>query len=461
MSNKLWGGRFEKGPDQQAFDLNASISIDARMVLQDVKGSIAWANATHQAGWLDDSAHQNIIKGLILIQEEFSNESFQFKPQDEDIHTAVERRLYEIIGADAGKLHIGRSRNDQVVTDFKLWLSDNIPALIAAIQSLQSAFVHRGDKDLGVIMPGYTHLQPAQPILISHFWLAHFWALQRDVEKFNFYHSQLSQCPLGAAALAGTTVPVDRHAIAQALGFQTITANSLDSVSNRDYAADFLYYASMLAIHLSKLAEQIILFSTYEFGFITLADEFTTGSSLMPQKKNPDIFELTRGKSGETIGALTNILITLKGLPSTYDKDLQGDKLPVFTTFDTLLLTLNVVAKAITTLTIHPQKMLASLSPEMMATDLADYLVLKGIPFREAHELVGKVVLQAQTQNCSIADLTLADYQAISASYKEDLYDWLSPQKSVERRTVPGGTATQSVQQQLEQAKQLLKQTGD
>jgi argininosuccinate lyase len=375
----LWGGRFSTKLNNLAWDLNSSLPVDQRMAIQDVDGSIAWADALRKANILSDEEHASISLGLDTVKKEFASGEFSFAPSDEDIHTAVERRLTEIIGVTAGKLHTGRSRNDQVATDFRLWMLQIIPQLDSAFLILQSALLEQAEKAQAdeIIMPGYTHLQRAQPILLSHWWLSHYHPLQRDRERLTDLIKRISILPLGSGALAGTPIPVDRAALAESLGFAVASPNSLDSVSDRDFAAEYLFCATMTGIHLSKLSEQIVLYTSAEFGFFELSDAFSTGSSLMPQKKNPDVFELTRGKAGTLIGMLTGLLATLKGLPSTYDKDLQEDKQPVFTATDTLLAILPVIAGALRTITAKPQQMRNAIDSFMMATDLADYLVEK------------------------------------------------------------------------------------
>ena len=389
----LWGGRFSGKLNKACLRLlNTSLPFDQRMAIQDVKGSVAWAAALSQAGVLTEDESSRIISGLEAVEAEFESGSFAFADSDEDIHTAVERRLGELIGPLAGKLHTGRSRNDQVATDFRLWMLDALPELDAAIAGLQSTLVTLAEKHLSTLMPGYTHLQRAQPITLAHWLLSHFWALQRDRERLSDLRDRVAVLPLGCAALAGTAFPVDREALAESLGFDAPAPNSLDAVSDRDFAAEYLFCTAMVGVHLSKLSENVILFSTAEFGFFELSDAFSTGSSLMPQKKNPDMFELTRGKAGTLIGLLTGLLSTLKGLPSTYDKDLQEDKVPVFQATDTLLAILPVLAGALETMTVNEKRMLAAIDASMLATDLADYLVRKGVPFREAHGMAGKVV---------------------------------------------------------------------
>jgi argininosuccinate lyase len=450
---KLWGGRFAQQPDQLAFDLNASLSVDQRMAIQDVDGSRAWADAIHKAGILTDREHASISLGLDTVRKEFSSGQFTFVPSDEDIHTAVERRLTELIGDAAGKLHTGRSRNDQVATDFRLWMLGAISELNSALKDLQSALVEQAEKADAAIMPGYTHLQRAQPILLAHWWLSHYWSLQRDVERLQDLTKRVSVLPLGSGALAGVPFEIDRVALAESLGFAGISQNSIDGVSDRDFAAEYLFCAIMIGLHLSKLAEQIVLFTTAEFGFFELADAFSTGSSLMPQKKNPDVFELTRGKAGTLLGLLTGLLATLKGLPSTYDKDLQEDKAPVFQATDTLLAILPVIAGALRTITINAERMRSAIDSSMMATDLADYLVGKGIPFRETHSIAGKAVRLVGEKKVGLEELSLEAYQALCPAFEADVYQVFDPLKSIEKRNAIGGTSLQSVKKQIQKIK--------
>ncbi|MBN8583248.1 MAG: argininosuccinate lyase [Anaerolineae bacterium] len=449
----LWGGRFTQSLDSLAWALNSSLPVDQRMAIQDVEGSIAWAAAIHNAGILTDEEHASISLGLGTVRKEFASGEFSFVPSDEDIHTAVERRLSELIGAAAGKLHTGRSRNDQVATDFRLWMLQAIPELTSAFNNLQSALVEQAELAGETIMPGYTHLQRAQPILLGHWWLSHYWALKRDVERLQDLTKRVSVLPLGSGALAGAPFALDRDALAKSLGFAEVSQNSLDAVSDRDFAAEYLFVCSMAAIHLSKLAEQVVLYTTAEFGFFELSDAFSTGSSLMPQKKNPDVFELTRGKAGTLIGLLTGLMSTLKGLPSTYDKDLQEDKAPVFQTTDTLLSILPVMAEALRTITVKPERMRSAIDSTMMATDLADYLVEKGVPFREAHSLAGKVVRAAGEGKVRMEELPLEAYQAISPVFEADVYQAFDPLESINKRNTVGGTSLQSVKNQIKKIK--------
>ena len=455
----LWGGRFAQKLDAAAWDLNSSLPVDKRMAIQDVDGSLAWAEALHKAKILSGEEHAQIALGLATVKEEFTSGKFSFAPSDEDIHTAVERRLTELIGATAGKLHTGRSRNDQVATDFRSWMLQAIPELNSAIENLQSAIVEQAEKSDKTIMPGYTHLQRAQPILLAHWWLSHFWPLQRDRERLVDLTKRVSVLPLGSGALAGTPVSVDRVGLAKSLGFADISQNSMDAVSDRDFAAEFLFCAAMIGIHLSKLAEQIVLYTSAEFGFFELSDSFSTGSSLMPQKKNPDVFELTRGKAGTMIGLLMGLLATLKGLPSTYDKDLQEDKGSVFQARDILLAILPVIAGALRTITIKPERMRAAIDSFMMATDLADYLVSKGIPFRETHVIAGKAVRAAldASRKIGLDELPLEAYQTLSPAFEADVFQVFDPMKSIEKRNAIGGTSPQSVKKQIQLAKSKIK----
>lgn len=449
----LWGGRFTQSLDSLAWDLNSSLAVDQRLALQDVDGSLAWAQAIHQAGILSDKEHASIALGLDTVRKEFSQGQFVFAESDEDIHTAVERRLTELIGDVAGKLHTGRSRNDQVATDFRLWMLGAIPELQAALKYLQTALVENAESAGETIMPGYTHLQRAQPILLAHWWLSHYHPLQRDIERLDDLVKRVSILPLGSAALAGTPIPVDRNELAKSLGFSKPSQNSLDAISDRDFAAEYLFCTTMVSIHLSKLAEQIVLYTTAEFGFFELSDAFSTGSSIMPQKKNPDVFELARGKTGTMIGMLTGLLSTLKGLPSTYDKDLQEDKQPVFEATDILLMILPVVANAVRTITAKVERMRDAIDSTMMATDLADYLVSKGIPFRETHAIAGKIVRVAEEKKVGMEKLPLEAYQAECPEFEADVYQVFDPLKSIEKRNAIGGTSLKSVKMQIAECK--------
>ncbi|MFQ5401381.1 MAG: argininosuccinate lyase [Anaerolineae bacterium] len=455
--SKLWGGRFAKKTDSLVHQFNASIGFDARLYDEDITGSIAWAQGLVGAGVLTQAEAGKIIAGLEQLRAEFAEGAFSFAPEDEDIHTAVERRLTEIVGAVGGKLHTGRSRNDQVATDFRLWVMRACDQVQAWLAELQQALADSAEAYLNLPMPGYTHLQHAQPITWGHWALSHFWPLARDRQRFDQARARASILPLGSGALAGTAFPVDRQALADALGFTAVSQNSLDAVSDRDFAADFLYAAALLGVHLSRLSEQLILFSSSEFGFVRVDDGYSTGSSLMPQKKNPDTLELTRGKSGRLIGRLVGLLTTLKGLPSTYDKDLQEDKEPLFDAFDTLSLVVPVMAGLIHTLMIRPERMKAQLEPGLLATDVADYLVKRGVPFRQAHGLVGAVVKLAEDKGVSLTELPLAEWQAVSEHFDADIAEALTVPAALSHRAVTGGTAPDALHQQLMAAKECLK----
>jgi argininosuccinate lyase len=453
----LWGSRFSGKLNPAAWDLNASLGVDRRLAAQDVRGSLAWANALEKAGVLVERERLQIRQGLLAVGEELAGEAFVFQESDEDIHTAVERRLSELIGPLAGKLHTGRSRNDQVATDFRLWLLDNLPVLESRLMDLQAALLRRAEAELAIPMPGYTHLQRAQPVLLGHWWLSHFWPLQRDRQHLFDLGKRTSSLPLGSGALAGVPFPIDRQALAEELGFAGPAPNSIDAVSDRDFAAEFLFAAALAGVHLSRLAEAVILFTSAEFGYFELSDAYATGSSLMPQKKNPDVFELARGKAGGLIGALAGLLATLKGLPSAYDKDLQEDKLPVFNAFDTLLALLPVLAGAIATLTVHTSQLQASLDAGMMATDLADYLVKKDVPFRQAHTLAGQAVHAALQSGKSLNRLSLDELRNISAAFDDDVYAVFNPLLSIARRESIGGTALPAVKAQIVLAHEALQ----
>ena len=458
--SKLWGGRFAKGTDALVHEFNASLRFDQRLAAQDIAGSQAWAQGLVVAGVLTQAEADTIVAGLAQAGEELANGRFQFHPADEDIHTAVERRLTEIVGSVGGKLHTGRSRNDQVATDFRLWLLDACDQVAALLTDLQQALIERAEANLNLPMPGYTHLQHAQPVTWGHWVLSHFWPLVRDQERLAQVRQRTAVLPLGSGALAGTAFPVDRLALADELGFIAISQNSLDGVSDRDFAADFLYAATMIGLHLSRVSEQLVLFSSSEFGFVRLDDGYSTGSSLMPQKKNPDTLELTRGKSGRLLGNLVGLCTTLKGLPSSYDKDLQEDKEPVFDAFDTLSLIIPIMAGLFRTLTLRPDKMAQQLEPNLLATDLADYLVKQGVPFRQAHHLVGEVVQLAENRGVPLTALTLADLQAVSEKFGAGATAVFNIATSLSSRSVTGGTSPQALQAQLEAAQTALPKYG-
>lgn len=454
---KLWSGRSDGSVDELMALLNDSLPVDRRMALVDVRGSRAWVGALCKAGVLTVEESETLASGLDAIRAEFEAGDFKFIEGDEDIHTAVERRLTELCGAVGGKLHTGRSRNDQVVTDFRLWTAEAEIALEELLKDLQSILVSRAVSDFDVIMPGYTHLQQAQPVLFSHWWLSHFWALERDRQRLiNARNTALQYMPLGSGALAGTAYPIDRQTLAADLGFSAPSPNSLDAVSDRDFAVEFLAWAAMAGVHLSRIAEMLILFSTAEFGYITLSDAYSTGSSLMPQKKNPDALELIRSKSGKLTGLLTGMLAGLKALPSAYDKDLQDDKPAVFEAADMLGLLLPVLTGLLGSLTVNAERCRKSVKTEMLATDLADYLVKKGLPFRDAHHAVGQAVKQAEQAGCALKDLPLIQWQSIHPFFGEDLFQVFNLEQALKVRNVYGGTGRDAVKDQIKKAKERL-----
>ena len=452
----LWGGRFDKPPDELFARFNNSFYFDWRMYDADIRGSLAYAQALQRAQLLTAKEADAIARGLEQVRAEFARGEFVSHSNDEDIHTAVERRLFELIGEPAHKLHTGRSRNDQVATDARLFVMDAIDRVQAAICNVQSAICAQAEAHLDVLMPGYTHVRRAQPVLFAHYLLSFFWMLERDRARFVDAKKRANVLPLGSGALAGNPFAIDRAFLAHALGFERVSENSLDAVSDRDFIVEFLSAASLLQIHLSRLAEDLIYFSAPEFGFIALDDAYTTGSSLMPQKKNPDALELVRGKTGRIIGDLNTLLVVLKGTPSTYDKDFQEDKEPLFDALDTLDMTLPVVAGVIQTMRVDANKMRTALDESMLATDLAEYLVRRGVPFRQAHHMVGALVKLSETRGVKLSALTLDDFRSASDKFGADVYAVFDFDASVNSRAVPGGTSPNAVREQIARAKQLL-----
>ncbi|XP_028564068.1 argininosuccinate lyase [Podarcis muralis] len=459
--DKLYGGRLTGSLDPIMEKLNSSIEVDHRLAEVDVRSSIAYAKALEKAGILSKAEVEKIISGLEKISEEISKGTLVITKTDEDIHTTIERRLKELIGDVAGKLHTGRSRNDQVVTDLRLLMKSSITVLSGHLQQLIRTLVERASAEIEVILPGYTHLQRAQPIRWSHLLLSHAVALTRDSERLSEVKKRIDVLPLGSGALAGNPLGLDRELIRKELEMASISINSIDAVSDRDFAVEFLSTSSLLMIHLSKLAEDLILFATKEFGFITLSDAFCTGSSLMPQKKNPDSLELIRSKTGRVIGRTIGLLVVLKGLPSAYNKDLQEDKEAVIDVIDTLSAVLQVTTGVISTLQINKETMEKALSPDMLATDLANLLVRKGMPFRQAHTAVGKAVHLAETKGVTLNHLSPEDLKSITPMLGGDISQVFNQQSSVEQYTSPGGTAKSSVSTQIEQLKELLKKQKD
>jgi len=452
----LWGGRFTEDTDALMWAFNASISVDQRMALVDIWGSQAYARAIQKAGVLTENELTELVSGLDVVADEFEQGSFTFADKDEDIHTAVERRLGEIVGPLAGKLHTGRSRNDQVATDVRLYMLESLGHLGEMLDATCKTIVDKAAEHIDVLMPGYTHMQPAQPVRFSHWLMSYFWMLDRDRERLADLTKRVSRCPLGAGALAGNAYGIDRQALAKDLGFDDITWNSMDAVADRDMIIECLSWGAQIGLHLSRLAEDIIIWSTREFGFVHLLDKYSTGSSIMPQKKNPDSMELVRGKTGRLLANLNQIMTVCKGIPSTYDKDLQEDKEALFDTIDTLGMLLPITAGVIATMAIDTDKMTAALGDELVATDIADYLVKKGLPFRKAHSVVGKLVLLSENKGVGLCSLSLEDYQSTCELFEADVQKVLSFEASVEARNTSGGTARSAVLEQIAQARQRL-----
>ena len=447
MSNRMWGGRFGGSPDDIMEEINASIGFDQRLFAQDIRGSRAHCEMLAAQGIISGEDAAAILGALTQIEAEIEAGEFSFSRALEDIHLNIEARLTDIIGPAAGRLHTARSRNDQVATDFRLFVRDGLDHLAAQITALMSVIAEQAETHASLIMPGFTHLQTAQPVTYGHHLLAYIEMLSRDRGRFADARARLNQSPLGAAALAGTSFPIDRHATASALGFDAPTANSIDSVSARDFALEALSAMSICATHLSRLAEEIVIFASPDFGFLELPDAFSTGSSIMPQKRNPDAAELVRAKSGRIIGALTGLFVVMKGLPLAYSKDMQEDKEGVFNALDSLSLCLAAMTGMMEKLTPVPERMLASAGKGFStATDLADWLVRKAdVPFRDAHHITGALVALAEKNGCDLADLTPADMQNVDARITDDVFSVLSVENSVASRTSFGGTAPENV----------------
>ena len=458
-ARRMWGGRFAEETDALVQRFGASIEVDQTMALEDIEGSIAHATMLGETGILPQEDVRAIIGGLEEIREEVSRGAFEWRLELEDVHMNVERALTERIGSAGGKLHTARSRNDQVATDFRLWLRAKTHELTALLRDTRRAFVDLAEAHQDVIMPGYTHLQVAQPVLFSHHLLAYYEMLTRDQGRLEDSLKRLNVSPLGAGALAGTGFPIDRHRTAALLGFAEPAHNSLDAVSDRDFALEFLAAASILMMHLSRLAEELILWSSQEFGFVALPDSHTTGSSIMPQKKNPDVAELIRGKTGRVYGSLMALLTVMKGLPLAYNKDTQEDKEGVFDAVETLTACLSLVCSMLPKMKLNEQRMyFAAGRAYSNATDLADYLAKKGLPFREAHEAVGKLVALGLREGKDLQELTLEQLQSVSELIREDVYEVLRLESVVNARTSYGGTAKAQVAAQLEAARARLDQ---
>jgi argininosuccinate lyase len=447
MSNRMWGGRFSAGPDAIMEEINASIGFDHRLYKQDIAGSIAHATMLAETGILTAHDRDDIVRGLEQVRAEIDANNFTFSRSLEDIHMNVESRLKELVGEAAGRLHTARSRNDQVATDFKLYVREVIDTFLAQIKALQIALVERVDAEAETIMPGFTHLQSAQPVTFGHHLLAYVEMLGRDAGRFTDARARLNESPLGSAALAGTPYPIDREATAKALGFDRPTANSLDAVADRDFVLETLSAAALTAMHLSRFAEELVIWSSAQFGFIRLSDKFSTGSSIMPQKRNPDAAELVRAKVGRIFGALTSLLVVMKGLPLAYSKDMQEDKEVAFDAFDSLSLALAAMTGMVGDLTANRDRMRASAAAGFStATDLADWLVREAnIPFRDAHHITGHAVALAEQKGCGLDGLTIDDFKFIDQRIDSRVYKVLSVEASVKSRKSYGGTAPENV----------------
>ncbi|MEQ2527011.1 argininosuccinate lyase [Bacillaceae bacterium CLA-AA-H227] len=450
---KLWGGRFTKTAEEWVDEFGASISFDQELVLEDLEGSIAHVTMLGHCGIISNEDAELIKKGLLALQEKAHNNELEYSVKLEDIHLNLESKLTGMIGPVGGKLHTGRSRNDQVATDMHLYLRKQTSTVIQLINEMQNALLTQAKAHVETIMPGYTHLQRAQPISFAHHLMAYFWMLERDKERFQESQKRINVSPLGAGALAGTTFPIDRELTAELLGFQGIYENSLDAVSDRDFILEFLSASSMLMMHLSRLGEEIILWSSQEFRFIELDDAFSTGSSIMPQKKNPDMAELIRGKTGRVYGNLMGLLTVLKGLPLAYNKDMQEDKEGMFDTVKTVTGSLKIFAGMIESMKVNTNQMETATKNDFSnATELADYLSGKGIPFRESHEIVGQLVLTCVKKQCYLADLSLDEFKEAHPLFEADIYEVLNPVTAVQRRNSAGGTGFEQIKLALQKA---------
>ncbi len=455
-AKKAWGGRFQEETDRLMEEFNASIGFDSRLWREDIQGSQAYAEALARAGIITDEECRILQDGLDRVADEIERGEFVWREEDEDVHMAVERRLTAIVGAVGGKLHTGRSRNDQVATDMRLWTRTAVSTAVECLTALQRALIDKARGHERTWLPGFTHLQQAQVVSFAHYLLSFFWMFQRDRERFSELAGRVNALPLGSGALAGHALGIDRSFLAEKLGFARVCPNSMDAVSDRDFVVEFLAGSALVMTHLSRLAEDLIIYSSAGLRYVSLSDRYTTGSSLMPQKKNPDSLELVRGKTGRVLGNLAGLLATLKGLPSTYNKDLQEDKEPLFDTFDTLERSLRITAGVVETLTINTGAMERSLDDFLLATDLADYLVRKGLPFRKSHEAAGKCVAACEKLGVGLRELPLEAYREVSELFGEDLRAVLSFEGSAASRSAFGGTAPEAVAAQLELAEKAL-----
>ncbi|WP_028845395.1 argininosuccinate lyase [Thermodesulfovibrio thiophilus] len=453
---KPWGGRFKDKTAKILEEFSESVSFDRRLWKEDIEGSIAHAKMLHKQGIIDDKELNQLIEGLQEISKEIEEGRFVFRTELEDVHMNIERALIDKIGATGAKLHTARSRNDQVATDLRLYLRKEVSEIVELIHALQKTLISLAEKNIDTLMPGYTHMQKAQPVLLGHHLLAYAWMLKRDLERFKESLKRINQCPLGACAIAGSSLPIDREFTARELGFEGVIPNSMDAVSDRDFVLDVLYAGSVVMMHLSRLCEELIIWSTDEFKFIELPDRFTTGSSMMPQKKNPDPAELIRGKTGRVYGNLISLLTTMKALPLAYNRDMQEDKEPVFDTIDTVNLSLRIINEMLPEIKFHREKLESSAEDGFTtATDLAEYLVRKGIPFRLAHEITGKIVLHCIEHGKKLSEMKIKEFKEFSDKIEEDVYNILTASGSIEAKKSYGSTSKQMLIQQIK----LLKKT--
>lgn len=449
MNARLWGGRFEGGPSEALERLSVSVQFDWRLAPYDLAGSKAHAKVLHRAGLLDDDEMARMVGALDDLDRACRTGEFRPAASDEDVHTALERGLLERLGTLGGKLRAGRSRNDQVATDLRMYLRDHVRRIVSRLVELETALIDQAERHIDTPAPGLTHLQHAQPVLFSHHLLAHVQAFARDVARLRDWDKRAAICPLGAGALAGSSLPLDPESVARELGFDAPADNSIDAVSDRDFAAEFLFAAALLGVHLSRLGEEIVLWNTREFAWIEIDDAYATGSSIMPQKKNPDVAELARGKAGRLTGHLTGILTTLKALPLAYDRDLQEDKEPVFDAVDTLLLVLPATAGLISTMRLNTERLTASATEGYaLATDLAELLVRRGVPFRDAHEAVGHLVVWCQVHDRNLDEVTDEELAGISPHFTPDVRDVLGLKGALDARSSRGATAPDRVREQ-------------
>jgi argininosuccinate lyase len=458
MAEKVWGGRFREGLDEVLERFNASLPFDRRLYAQDIEGSKAHCRMLAKQGIITEDEASRMWEALSEIRREIEEGEVSFQLSYEDIHTLVEKRLVEKVGPLGEKLHTGRSRNDQVALDARMYVRDAVKRVLSLAGEMQDALIGLSEKNIDVMLPGYTHLQRAQPVLLAHHLLAYYEMLKRDRERFQENMKRVNVMPLGSAALAGSTFNLDREMVARELGFETVSANSMDAVSDRDFVLDFLFASSVLMMHLSRLSEELVLWSTREFGFVNLPDGFCTGSSIMPQKKNPDLPELVRGKTGRVFGHLMALLTTMKGLPLSYNKDMQEDKEGLFDVADTVEACLMVMSRLLRNLTFNKEAMRKAVDEGyLVATDLADYLVTKGTTFRQAHEAVGKMVLYALDRNKELGQLTLQEMKKFSERIDKDVYAWLDPVSCIDRRNLVGGTGRGVVKDALEKARKEMQ----